>query len=945
MTSPTLLSIPELPAFDALVIGSTTAAVISALELRQAGRSVLAISELSYFGSESAGTLRLDSPSEPTIHPLLQRLNSLTPETGLSPNTIKRSMDLALLEAGVGIRYHTRPIGVLRDASGALAGLVLAFRTGWMAVRCGVSVDASNGGLLARLAGVPMTSRALGSVLHWNVLVNGSEKPVHSAARALGKTITVPGDFGTVSLWELTLDRPDCDPLEWPQRLRAGMVDCSIRQSADFPIGAAPYCLKHSDGLAASLSALEASAWQPIPGIILAGQVLPLDESAALALETWEQQVALGKAAAARALLVKLQAAVSPLHMETSGATRGNYTASAAFTRHQGHPLELEIVGFPEWKSCEVAIAGGGTGGAPAGISAARAGADTLLLEFQHGMGGVGTLGLIASYYFGNKVGYTAEFDALIAEADPERVKRATWNPELKMALLHRLLHEAGGRAWMGCFVFGVRMEEARITGLLVSTPYGSGLLPCGAVVDASGNADVAAAAGAPCRWIGREHAGVQGVGLSPRSPGRDNCNSDHSFADDTDCEGVTHAFIRARAKFENEFDVATLLDSRERRQIVGRIELSPLDFLAERTFPDTVFTAKSNFDTHGFTVHPVFMLHPPDKKSLSAHVPLRCMLPLGIEGVVVTGLGMCAHRDAIPVIRMQADVQNQGYAAGIAAAEAARLPDGFAGLAVRGLQDQLVATGILAPEVPGQVDSFPLAPSKIREAVEQSPQTFHDAAVLFAHPEIALPMLLERLLQPGHALDAALVLGMMGRPEAAPILLKAVETEPWDAGWNYRGMGQFGRSMSRLDAMIIALARTGDLSAVSIIEKKICELDADADFSHCRAVALAAVCLRDVRLGEALAVLLNLPGVSGHAELDSLQTVASANPDSIETLSRNVALRELYLARGIFAAGDPSGLGHRILTTYASDLRGPFARHARALLLDGEVPDCLQAA
>ena len=40
----------------------------------------------------------------------------------------------------------------------------------------------------------------------------------------------------------------------------------------------------------------------------------------------------------------------------------------------------------------DVVVIGGGTGGAPAGIGAARQGAKTLVVEYLHGLGGVGTI-------------------------------------------------------------------------------------------------------------------------------------------------------------------------------------------------------------------------------------------------------------------------------------------------------------------------------------------------------------------------------------------------------------------------------------------------------------------------------------------------------------------------------------------------------------------------
>ena len=89
------------------------------------------------------------------------------------------------------------------------------------------------------------------------------------------------------------------------------------------------------------------------------------------------------------------------------------------------------------------------------------------------------------------------------------------------------------------------------------------------------------------------------------------------------------------------------------------------MDVYLDRTFPDSVVRASSNFDSHGFTIHPIFMLRPPDRKTMPCYVPYRCLLPKGIEGVLVTGLGVSADRDVMPVIRMQPDVQNQGYAAG----------------------------------------------------------------------------------------------------------------------------------------------------------------------------------------------------------------------------------------------------------------------------------------
>ena len=380
------------------------------------------------------------------------------------------------------------------------------------------------------------------------------------------------------------------------------------------------------------------------------------------------------------------------------------------------------------------------------------------------------------------------------------------------------------------------------------------------------------------------------------------------------------------------------MINSRERRQIIGEYEVSPLDILAQRTFPDTMVTAASNFDTHGFIVHPVFMVSEPagDYKAIQAHVPFRCMLPRGIEGVIVTGLGMSAHRDALPVLRMQADVQNQGFAAGLAAAWSAQGSRRARDVDIRKLQRQLVELEILAPDVLDHGDSFPLPDTAIADAAKGDLRSPLNAAVLFAYREQSRTLLHRRLQNtddPSGQEDAALILGLMGFSEAAPLLAKTLENQDWDEGWNFMGMGQNGPSMSRMDAMVLALARTRDPAAADVISAKVQQLDGRAAFSHCRMTATATGILGDVRLTTALAELLRCPGMRGHACVNLRGMVATANPDPNENEPRNNSLRELYLARGLCLAGDVDGLGRTILETYTDDLRGHYARFARAVL------------
>ena len=839
-------SIPVWRDVGVMVVGAGSRAVEAALELHRQGRRVLAVSDLSYFGEDSAGTLEC-APVYPAAE--------------------KRRLETALLEAHVPFLYRVRPVSLLRDEDGRIGGAILAARTALFAVRCRAIVDATRHGIVFRLAGAPATPRAQppGSTVDWNVIAT---QPPAGAAE-------LPAAFAhgdrTFRVFRVRAPRP-VDPLSREHVVRSSLLDASVLVTADI---------------------LQDSAdcdFAPAPGVFADARSVSLGSNKELV------------------------------------PVRGPYRFEPAFLRQPIGTLDASPSDIPILGRYDVVVAGGGTGGAPAGIAAAREGAKTLVLEAQHGLGGVGTIGLISVYWFGNRVGFTSELDSAVMAVDAESREKGgrRWSPEVKSAMLHRMLADAGGTAWLGSYAFGVRMDGDRVTGLLVSTPCGVGLVEAGCVVDATGNADIAAAAGAPCRVIGAEHAAIQGTGLSPRAdPSVRSRNSDHTFVDENDPEGITHAFVNARAKFPNDFDTSPLVNSRERRQIHGDLEVSPLDILAGRTFPDTIVTAISNFDTHGFIVHPVFMVAVPDHDPLRAHVPFRCTLPKGLEGVLVTGLGVSAHRDALPVIRMQADVQNQGFAAGLAAALAGRGP--LRGLDIRALQRRLVAAGILAPDVPSHGDSFPVPPDAVRQAAADL-KVARNVAILFAHPEQSRP-----LLRASSEPEAAMILGLQGFSEAAPALAALVRGAPWDDGWNYRGMGQFGMCMSRMDVLILALARTRDPAGAAVIEEKIRQLDAAAFFSHGRVAGIAAALLP--QLAPAVGDLLATPGIAGHARTDTLAVIRRANGHDCETEARNLALRELYLAGGLYLAGDIDGRGRRILEQYANDLCGIYARHARALL------------
>jgi len=590
----------------------------------------------------------------------------------------------------------------------------------------------------------------------------------------------------------------------------------------------------------------------------------------------------------------------------------------------------------------DVVIVGGGTGGAPAGISSGRKGAKTLVVEYLYGLGGVGTTGYISKYYYGYIEGFTKEIDAGVIETGggDNQGQPGGWNIEWKKHWYRRQMRNVGVDIWFGAIGCGAFVVEGSVKGVVVATPNGRGIVLAKAVIDSTGNSDIAIAAGADYEYTGGASVAVQGTGLPGVKMGPGYTNTDWTFVDDSDVLDVWRAHVTAKEKFKGSYDLGQLVDTRERRRIIGEIRISPMDIVMGRTFPDTVVIARSNFDSHGFSIHPLFMIRPPDHEAMVVNVPYRCMLPKGLKSILVTGLGVSAHRDAMPVIRMQPDIQNQGYAVGIAAAMAAQMGKDVREIDLKALQRHLVSKGNMPETVLEDEDSLPLSADEVADAVGRLENNYEGLEIVLAHLDESLPLL--RGAYSGATtqeakLAYAHVLGMLGDKTGVETLTDAVRSGQWDKGWNYTGMGQFGMSLSPLDSLIVALGRTGERESVEAIVSQVRQLDPNSEFSHCRAVAMALETLGDKRAAESLAELLRKPGMMGHAFTDIEKATKETPGSGVDTSTRNKSLKELFLARALYLCGDYDGLGEKILRQYSHDLRAHYARHAAEVLEYGK--------
>ena len=407
---------------------------------------------------------------------------------------------------------------------------------------------------------------------------------------------------------------------------------------------------------------------------------------------------------------------------------------------HTEPPREIPVT-----RQADVIVVGGGPAGTAAAIASARSGAKTVLVEQFGYLGGTATASLMACINgFRNQV----EPDATqvvrgIAEEIVLELKRlgglgrspypqkpyptepgrleysyAVDTEKLKFVAL-RMCVDAGVDLMFHTYFCDSIVEGGAVRGVIVENKSGRQALLARIAVDASGDGDVAARAGAPFWQVVHDEAPRLNDALMYRIEfGRK--RPEGIFACDFGSNAVvwgpavaepingadgdelsraeTDTRLRVLADFAAKQDkhpeladarvveTPPLLGVRQSRFIEGEYKLTAEDAIEGRRFDDVV------------AISPCAIIHYYGYRRYLEHegydIPYRCLVPKKIDNLLVAGRCISSHQQPYESHRAMVPIMAIGQAAGAAAAlcwgDGVRPRD----LDVRRLQDALIAQG-----------------------------------------------------------------------------------------------------------------------------------------------------------------------------------------------------------------------------------------------------------
>lgn len=395
----------------------------------------------------------------------------------------------------------------------------------------------------------------------------------------------------------------------------------------------------------------------------------------------------------------------------------------------------------PVAAEAEVVVVGGGPGGIMAALAAARTGAKTLLVERYGFLGGMATAGLMTSFNgfrnerppnhlqtvrglaqelvdrlaaAGGACGCTAHgnFGPLKPGEAPYAV---SFDPEVLKLVALEMLQEAGVTLMLHTLFCDALTQGREVQAILVENKSGRQAIQGRIYVDATGDGDLAARAGARFEKAAKSGQRMMRMTLMYRVMGLSEPAPDErrlwinglttrwgpsvDDVDGCDASDLTLAEIQARralnqhlAELKKSYpsvqlvDTATLIGVRETRRILGLYTITEEDALSGRPQPDSI--AVSSNPVPNYYGQRRFFDH------LGFEIPYRSLVPADLDNVLLAGRCISASQPAFQSARSMAPNMAISQAAGTAAAMCVQRGCRPADLDVAALQRRLEEAG-----------------------------------------------------------------------------------------------------------------------------------------------------------------------------------------------------------------------------------------------------------